>query len=84
MPSGKCPYDCPLQGEDENSPVLEAGMLKQTDSILPRTLIFSVGVVDSGLGGNVGINILSSDEEIKQVAEHIRSVIIETVQNDQQ
>ncbi|MCB2226731.1 MAG: aminotransferase class I/II-fold pyridoxal phosphate-dependent enzyme [Desulfarculaceae bacterium] len=44
------------------------GMLPQTDGILSRSLILSVGVSDSYLGSGFGINPHSSREEIIKVA----------------
>ena len=51
-------------------------MLPQTDAILERAVNISVGVVDKGLGSGYGINILSTEEEIKAVAENIRELIL--------
>lgn len=51
-------------------------MLPQTDDILGRAVNISVGVVDKGLGSGYGINILSTEEEIKAVAENIRNIIL--------
>lgn len=50
-------------------------MLPQTDDILERAVNISVGVVDGGLGSAFGININSTDEEIKAVADKIREVL---------
>ena len=52
------------------------GMLPQTDDILSRAVNISVGVVDKGLGSGYGINILSTEEEIKAVGENIRELIL--------
>jgi len=52
------------------------GMLPQTDDILSRAVNISVGVVDKGLGSGYGINILSTEEEIKAVGEKIRELIL--------
>ena len=51
-------------------------MLPQTDSILERAVNISVGVVDKGLGSGYGINILSTEEEIKSVAANLREIIL--------
>lgn len=49
--------------------------LPQTDDLLARSVNFSVGVVDAGIGADFGINILSEDEEIdKAAAEFISKV----------
>ena len=58
--------------EHEN---IEKNSLPQTDDILARSVNISVGVVDSGLGSGFGINILSSDEEIDEVAKKLNNVI---------
>ncbi|OGG05462.1 MAG: hypothetical protein A3F83_11210 [Candidatus Glassbacteria bacterium RIFCSPLOWO2_12_FULL_58_11] len=45
------------------------GAYPRTDNILSRAINISVGVVDAGLGAAFGININSSDAEIRQKAE---------------
>lgn len=55
---------------------LRKHMLPATDDILERAVNISVGVVDKGLGSKFGINIYSTDEEIAQVGQKIRSVIL--------
>ena len=59
-----------------NDRVYTKGMLPQTDDILGRAVNISVGVVDKGLGSGYGINILSTEDEIKQVAANIRELIL--------
>jgi dTDP-4-amino-4,6-dideoxygalactose transaminase len=63
-----CPYVCEAYGQDIE---YKAHMLPKTDAILNRAINISVGVVDAGLGSGVGININSTDEEIKATAEKI-------------
>lgn len=53
----------------------EKNMLPKTDDILSRSVNLSVGVVDSGLGTDFGINILSSDEEIDRKAEQFIKLV---------
>ena len=53
----------------------KAHMLPQTDDILSCSVNISVGVVDPGIGAHFGINILSSDDEIKQVAGKINDIL---------
>lgn len=53
----------------------EKHMLPKTDDILSRAVNLSVGVVDSGLGTDFGINILSTDEEIDQKAEQFIKLV---------
>lgn len=48
------------------------GAYPRTDDILSRAINISVGVVDAGLGAGFGININSSDEEIKATAGKFR------------
>lgn len=48
------------------------GSYPKTDDILSRAMNISVGVVDGGLGAGWGININSSDEEIKCAAEQFK------------
>ena len=52
----------------DGSPVVKKHALPQTDDLLERSINLSVGVVDSGLGADFGINILSDDREIEKVA----------------
>lgn len=54
----------------------EKHMLPATDDILSRAVNISVGVVDKGLGSGTGININSTEDEIKAVADHIRQIIL--------
>ncbi len=63
-----CPYTCEKYGAKIE---YHQHMLPQTDGILERAVNISIGVVDGGLGSAFGINILSSDEEIKAVADRI-------------
>jgi dTDP-4-amino-4,6-dideoxygalactose transaminase len=46
-----------------------AHMLPKTDDILGRSFLLSVGVVDGGLGAGFGINVMSTDQEIKAAAD---------------
>jgi len=48
------------------------GAYPRTDGILSRAINLSVGVVDAGLGAAFGINIDSSDEEIRRTAVRFR------------
>jgi len=48
------------------------GAYPRTDDILSRAINLSVGVVDAGLGAAFGININSSEDEIKHTAETFR------------
>ncbi|MBE7054763.1 MAG: DegT/DnrJ/EryC1/StrS family aminotransferase [Ruminococcaceae bacterium] len=66
----------PAKTNNINDRVYEKHMLPQTDDILGRSVNISVGVVDKGLGAGYGINILSTEEEIKNVAANIREIIL--------
>jgi len=47
----------------------DKGAYPRTDDILSRAVNISIGVVDAGLGSAFGINIDSTDEQIRQAAE---------------
>ncbi len=66
----------PVPTMNVNDRVYEKHMLPQTDAILERSVNISVGVVDKGLGAGYGINVLSTEEEIKTVANNIREIIL--------
>lgn len=53
----------------------EKHMLPGTDDILSRAVNLSVGVVDSGLGTDFGINIMSTDAEIDHKAEQFIKLV---------
>lgn len=59
-----------------NDRVYTKHMLPQTDAILDRAVNISVGVVDKGLGSGYGINIMSSEEEIKDIGNKLRDMIL--------
>jgi len=48
------------------------GAYPQTDDILSRSINLSIGVVDAGLGAAFGININSTDDDIKAAADKFR------------
>jgi dTDP-4-amino-4,6-dideoxygalactose transaminase len=66
-----CPFTCPW-GTDAK---YEKHMLPQTDDILSLAVNISIGVVDKGLGSEIGINILSEDAEIEEQAENIAAML---------
>ena len=59
-----------------NDRTYSAHMLPQTDDILERAVNISIGVVDKGLGSGYGINILSTEDEIRTVGGNIRRIIL--------
>ena len=67
-----CPFIC----EHTNKPSYKKGMLPKTDDLLERAVNISVGVIDKGIGSSVGINILSSDEEIDRVANTLGEILM--------
>jgi dTDP-4-amino-4,6-dideoxygalactose transaminase len=54
------------------------GAYPRTDDILSRAINLSVGVVDAGLGAGFGINIDSTDEEIRRIAAAFRQACMGT------
>lgn len=71
-----CPFACEASYPEEI--VYTVGMLPQTDDILSRVVTLSVGVSDSYLGTDFGIDIFSKDESIFEKAEefHRRTAAI--------
>ena len=68
-----CPYVCEAYGQ---SIEYHKHMLPQTDAILDRAINISVGVVDKGLGAPFGINIKSNDDEIAQIVETVKTIMM--------
>lgn len=64
-----CPFACKSFYPEEVSYQLE--MLPKTDDILGRAISLSIGVSDSYLGTDFGINIFSNDDSIWQKAEEL-------------
>ena len=58
---------------------LKRNMLPRTDDILSRSINLSVGVVDSGIGADFGINVLSTPDEIRRAAEKFIGVAREVL-----
>lgn len=52
------------------------GAYPRTDDILSRSINLSVGVVDAGLGSAFGINIDSTDEQIREAGEKFRAACV--------
>jgi len=61
----------------ENGQPHDKGAYPRTDDILSHAINISIGVVDAGLGSAFGININSTDEEIKEAAEKFRNACAE-------
>lgn len=64
-----CPFNCQSY---PSSASYRSGMLPQTDDILGRTVCLSVGVRDSYLGTNFGIDILDDEQSIVQKASEFK------------
>ncbi len=54
--------------DEQGHPRYHRGMLPRTDDILSRSIALSIGVVDPGLGAGFGVNVLSTDAEVDNVA----------------
>lgn len=72
-----CPFTCPYYEGPEIH--YQRGMLPQTDDLLERAINISVGVSDPGIGSAYGININSTDEDIKEVAFNLKNKIKESL-----
>lgn len=68
-------HKTPTADWSEPSRYAQPGDLPKTDDILSRTINISIGVVDYGLGSGFGINLNSTDGEIRSVAEKIKEAI---------
>ena len=69
-----CPYVCEAYGRNIE---YHAHMLPRTDSILERAINVSIGVVDKGLGAAFGLDVNSTDGDIYNTAEKIKSIMKE-------
>ncbi|WP_075900019.1 DegT/DnrJ/EryC1/StrS family aminotransferase [Moorena bouillonii] len=69
-------YGCPFACENSypSKVVYTQGMLPQTDDILGRAITLSIGVSDSYLGTDFGINIFYEDESIAEKAQEFRDL----------
>ena len=66
MPAAEgCPFRCPHFSTEIT---YSKGMLPRTDDILSRAVCLSIGVSDSYLGTDFGINVLDDDDAILQKA----------------
>lgn len=72
-----CPFICPFY--DGKKIRYHKGMLPQTDDLLERGINISVGVFDPGLGSAYGIRINDSPEQIHNVAEKLKSLILDSL-----
>jgi dTDP-4-amino-4,6-dideoxygalactose transaminase len=67
----KCPFTCPHY---DRAIKYEPGMLPQTDDLLQRSVSVGIGVIDKGNGAGFGINILSTEEEVHEMAIHLKTL----------
>jgi dTDP-4-amino-4,6-dideoxygalactose transaminase len=51
------------------------GDLPRTDDLLARSVSISIGVVDKGLGSTFGLNVLSDDAQVAEVAERFAMAV---------
>jgi dTDP-4-amino-4,6-dideoxygalactose transaminase len=66
----ECPFSCPSHPTQRR---YEPGMLPRTDDVLARSVAVSVGVVDSYLGSGFGIDVRSTEAEIRDAARRVRA-----------
>jgi dTDP-4-amino-4,6-dideoxygalactose transaminase len=77
MPTAEC---CPFSCEAYSTSVTYSrGMLPRTDDILSRAIGLAVGVTDSYLGTDFGINVLSDDETILDRVEEFRGLTADLI-----
>jgi dTDP-4-amino-4,6-dideoxygalactose transaminase len=62
-------HKTPVADWSEPARYAQPGDLPRTDAILARAVNLSVGVVDTGIGAGFGVDITSSDDDIRAVAE---------------
>ena len=67
-----CPYCCSHYGAAVE---YKKHMLPKTDAILDRAVNISIGVVDKGLGSGYGININSTEAEIDDTAQKLKTIL---------
>lgn len=70
----KCPFTCPLNARE---PEYYKGMLPYTSDLLQRCVTIGIGVSDKGNGAGIGISVLSTEVEVRQMAEKVRTVLAE-------
>jgi dTDP-4-amino-4,6-dideoxygalactose transaminase len=70
-----CPFKCPFYTNNGGNQKYYKGMLPQTDDLLSRAFMISIGVSDAGLGSGFGITVLDGENEIKKSANRFRSVV---------
>lgn len=68
----KCPFTCPL---NDHEPTYSKGMLPYTTELLNRCVTIGIGVSDKGNGAGIGISVLSSEEEVRAMAEKVTGVL---------
>ena len=70
-----CPFTCPYYTENGGEQNFSEGMLPQTDALLNRAIIISIGVVDPGLGAGFGVSIHDGPDEVEVSANRFRQVV---------
>lgn len=66
--------ECPFHCAEHSAGNYEPGLLPRTDNLLSRTICLSVGVTDSYLGSDFGINIMSTDDDIADKAQEFHQL----------
>jgi dTDP-4-amino-4,6-dideoxygalactose transaminase len=67
--SAACPFTCPGHPSTAD---YRPGMLPRTDDVLSRSISLSIGVRDSYLGTDFGVDILTSEDDVRARAEEFR------------
>jgi dTDP-4-amino-4,6-dideoxygalactose transaminase len=70
-----CPFQCPIYNTRGGQASYRSGMLPQTDDLLGRALLISIGVHDPGLGSGFGINALDGPDEVAASAAEFCRVV---------
>lgn len=77
MPSAEgCPFNCETYSTNVT---YSRGMLPRTDDILSRAIGLAVGVTDSYLGTDFGIDVLADDETILSRAKEFRGLTVDLI-----
>jgi dTDP-4-amino-4,6-dideoxygalactose transaminase len=70
-----CPFQCPLYLAKGGQAEYRGGMLPQTDDLLSRALLISIGVWDPGLGSGFGIKAADGPDQVEASAAEFCRVV---------
>ena len=70
-----CPYRCPIYTNQGGEVRYSRGMLPQTDDLLSRGFIISIGVWDPGLGSAFGVTVKDGPPEVEANAARFRQAV---------